>query len=230
MAKRPIFVPSLAEPGYVKEISFEVTWHSGFAPSQKHKNIVALHEAAAAKGYAPILEVSTKSEDKIGRHLSAFHLKVSHDDLGQIPLESAFQGSKVFERGGPYVDLYSTDARTAKRDLRLRDSGALVRFEFGDLRFPLEPKTIFYDWLYINAIYPHRDWLTRLYRYAGFTDIEFNPNKSVNCQARSCALFVVLMKTDLLEIAVSTPKRFIELISGHERFAGANLSNYELPL
>jgi hypothetical protein len=56
-----------------------------------------------------------------------------------------------------------------------------------------------YDWLYINAIYPHREWLVRLNRYAGFTDIEFNPERSVNCQARSCALFVSLMTKGLLD-------------------------------
>jgi hypothetical protein len=32
--------------------------------------------------------------------------------------------------------------------------------------------------------------LARLNKYVGFTDIEFNPSKSINCQARSCALFV----------------------------------------
>lgn len=37
----------------------------------------------------------------------------------------------------------------------------------------------------INAIYPHRDWLARLYKYAGFTDIEFNPSKSINCRLDS---------------------------------------------
>ncbi len=82
--------------------------------------------------------------------------------------------------------------------------------------FPLEPQTIFYDWLYINAIYPHRKWLERLYVYAGFTDIEFNPNKSINCQARSCALFVSLMKNDLLHQAVASPQAFTELISHYE--------------
>lgn len=126
----------------------------------------------------------------MGRHLSAFHLKVDTKHLGDIPLECAFQGSKVFERGGPYTDLYSADARAAKRDSRLHESGRLVGFEFEKIRFPIEPRTVFYDWLYINAILPHREWLTRLYVYAGFTDIEFNPKRSINCQARSCALFV----------------------------------------
>jgi hypothetical protein len=37
-------------------------------PSQKKKNIVELHEAAARAGYAPVLEVSTKSEEKVGQY------------------------------------------------------------------------------------------------------------------------------------------------------------------
>jgi hypothetical protein len=215
MAERPIFIPVPEASGLVKEISCRLVWNSGFAPVQKKKNIKALHEAAAAAGYSPLLEISTKSEKKLGRHLSAFHLKVQTYQFGDIPLECAFQGSKVFELGGPYIDLYSADVKAAKHDPRLQNSGRLVAFQFENVSFPLEPKTVFYDWLYVNAIFPHRKWLTRLSRYAGFTDIEFNPERSVYCQARSCALFVALMGKNLLESAVESPEGFIELISRH---------------
>jgi hypothetical protein len=215
MAERPIFIPAPNEPELVREIYFRIDWNPGFAPIQKKKNIKALHEAAAANGYGPLLEISTKSDEKLGQHLSAFHLIVRSDELGEIPLECAFQGSKVFEKGGPYTDLYSVDVRTAKRDSRLQNSGRLVGFKFGKIVFPLEPKTIFYDWLYTNAIFPHREWLRRLRQYAGFTDIEFNPARSINCQARSCALFVALMSSNLLEVSIETPSTFIRLISEH---------------
>ncbi len=214
MAERPIFLPSPNEPELVKEIYLRMKWHPGFAPVQKEKNVAALHASAAVAGYSPLLEVSSKSMEKPGRHLSAFHLNVRSNG-GEIPLESAFQGSKIFERGGPFTELYRVDARTAKRDPRLRDSGHIVSFEFDGVRFPTEPKTAFYDWLYINAIYPHREWLTRLERYAGFTDIEFNPERSVNCQARSCALFVSLMSRGLLDRAVESPQAFIATLTEH---------------
>jgi hypothetical protein len=214
MAERPIFIPVPEAPELVQEVYLRLKWHSGFAPVQKEKNVLALHAAAAAAGYSPLLEVSSKSAEKLGRHLSAFHLKVQ-SSLGEIPLESAFQGSKVFERGGPFTDLYSADARTAKRDERLRGSGRIVAFQFDGTRFPTEPRTAFYDCLYINAIYPHREWLTRLNRYAGFTDIEFNPERSVNCQARSCALFVSLTTKGLLERAVETPQAFLDVLTKH---------------
>lgn len=214
MAERPIFVPMPDEPELVKELYLHITWHAGFAPVQKQKNVASLHAAAAAAGYAPLLEISSKSTEKLGQHLSAFHLKV-RGRHGEMPLECAFQGSKVFERGGPFIDLYGADVRDAKRDPRLRESGSLAGFDFEGIRFPLEPRTAFYDWLYINAIYPHREWLARLHGYAGFTDIEFNPERSVNCQARSCALFVSLMSKGLLDRAVESPETFITLIGEH---------------
>lgn len=211
MAERPIFIPDPEFPSLVREKSLNIIWAGGFAATQKKKNIVALHEAAKSIGIEPVLEASTKSDEKLGQRLSAFNLKVKTEN-GDLPLECVFQGSKIFEEGGPYTDLYFTDPRSAKRDPRLQQSGKLVAFLFEGYRFPLEPKTVFYDWLYINAIFPHSDWLDRLSRYAAFSDIEFNPQKSLNCQARSLALFVSLKARNLLEKAVSSPECFIDTI------------------
>jgi hypothetical protein len=218
MAERPIFIPVPDSSELVRELPMRIVWNPGFAPIQKKKNIVALHSAAAKAGYSPLLEVSTKSEEKVGRHLSSFNLRVHNDRLGNTPLEAAFQGSKVFERGGPYTDLYTVaDVRDAKQDVRLKESGPLKGFKFENLWFPLEPKTVFYDWLYITALYEHREWLrTHIFRYAGFTDIEFNPERSINCQARSCALLVTLMKNEWLDQAVSSPEAFIKLLLSQE--------------
>lgn len=215
MAERPVFLPAKDAPGFVREISLDIPWASGFAPVQKKKNIKSLHNAAAISGIEPLLEVSTKSDEVAGQHLSAFHLKL-RTKMGDVPLECVYQGSKVFEFGGPFIDLYEVDARTAKRDPRLQQSGNLIRFEFEDHIFPLIPKTVFYDWLYLSAVYPHRKWLnerlTEKKSYAGFTDIEFNPSKSINCQAKSCALFVALMQKDMLDSALETPEVFVALM------------------
>jgi hypothetical protein len=217
MAERPIFIPAPESPELVKQLLMRLTWHPGFAPSQKKKNIIALHESAVRAGYAPLLEVSTKSDEKVGQRLSAFNLKVTTEGGGKLTLESAFQGSKVFERGGPFTDLYEAEARDARRDPRLKESGKLVAFKFSNVCFPLEPKTVFYDWLYITALYEHREWLRRhIFHYAGFTDIEFNPERSINCQARSCALLLTLMKNGWLDDAVSSPDAFIKMLSNHE--------------
>lgn len=76
-----------------------------------------------------------------------------------------------------------------------------------------DSKTAFYDWLYLKALQPHQEFLEKLYVYKGFTDIEFNPQKSINCQARTCALLVSLMKLNLLSNALSSQVNFINIIS-----------------
>jgi len=50
--------------------------------------------------------------------------------------------------------------------------------------------------------------------YSGFTDIEFNPKKSINCQAYSVALYVSLEKSGLLKDALTTPEDFLEVVKG----------------
>lgn len=211
MAERPIFVPSASGRHLVVEVPVTFEWHAGMAASQKQKNVKALHNAAHSRGLSYLLEVSSKSDREIGRRLSAFHQRVRLKDGRLISLECAFQGSKVFDRGGPYTDLFDVAPRDAKRDPRLKDSGNLISFDLEGHVFPLSPKSVFYDWLYINAILPERKWLQRLDKVEGFTDIEFNPAKSINCQARSCAFFVALERRGQLDEAMSGFTRFAEI-------------------
>lgn len=212
MASRPVFVAKGDPDHLVSELSFDFHWNPGFAPVQKKKNVVALHEAAARRGLTPLLEVSTKSEYKIGQRLSAFNLKIE-TELGQISVESAYQGSKVFENGGPYHDIYKVDSWTAKKDQRLKESGAIIEFNYFGQRWPIIPKTAFYDWLYLCALEPHQEYLKRLFKFEGFTDIEFNPERSINCQARTCALLVSLLKINALSDALRSQSDFIAIIS-----------------
>jgi hypothetical protein len=177
---------------------------------------VELHNAAKKTGLFPLLEVSTKSEEKLGQQLSAFNLQVQFSDL-QFPFESAYQGSKVFRDGGPFIDLYDLAPQEAKRDPRLYKSGPLVGFNFYGIRFPLTPQTAFYDWLYLHSLYRRRDFLRdALSQYMGFTDIEFNPEKSINCQARACAIFVSLEAKQVLDACIDSFDTFVDLLAPDE--------------
>lgn len=49
-----------------------------------------------------------------------------------------------------------------------------------------------------------------------FSDIEFNPFRSINCQARSIALFLSLMKRGQLDEAVKSPASFIKTLKDSE--------------
>lgn len=196
----------------VKEIPCEFTWHKGMAPSQKKKNVIELHRCAAKLGYQKTLEVSTKSENQLGIKLSAFNLIIKSEETGPIPLESAFQGSKAFKDAGPFFDLYKVDGKLIKKDERLKRSGPLTHFIFDGTKWLLEPKTAFYDWLYINALNKNEDLSLHITDYNTFTDIEFNPKKSINCQARSCALFTSLKRRGIISDVINDKSMYLDLL------------------
>lgn len=125
----------------------------------------------------------------------------------------AYQGSKVFEHGGPYTDIYSMTSREAKKDERIRNSGRLIGFSLEQVEFPLFPTTAFYDWLYLNALYRHKDRIkSELGKFVGFTDIEFNPDRSLNCQAKSCAMFFSLEARNELDDALESSGSFLNAV------------------
>lgn len=200
MAQRPVFMTRIRQP-FHDVYSVEFAYNSGFAVSQKQKNITALHAGFNARfPEKKVLEISSKSLQPLGVELSAFNLKKFVPSLGySVPVECVFQGGKVFAVGGPYTDLYTGTSRDAKRDSRLRESGSLVGFEYEGVRYPLQPATAFYDWLYINALMENPELAEELGQYDAFTDIEFNPDKSLNCQARAAAIYVGLARQGLLE-------------------------------
>ena len=112
------------------------------AKSQKQKSVSELHSSAKLLGINNILEISSKSLDELGILLSAFNLSfVTKKHNHKITVESAFQGSKIFKRGGPYKDLYLADSRTSKKDIRIKDSGQLVGFKFFNTSPPTPANT-----------------------------------------------------------------------------------------
>jgi len=224
MAKRPVFIPENNKISFVRELFIEFKWYPGFAKTQAQKSIVAMHLAAKDHGIDPILEISSKSQKRLGVELSAFNLMLKVEGHRPMSVECAFQGSKVFERGGPFTDLYVVTSIEAKKDSRLRNSGNVIRFSFIGEDFPSNPVTSFYDWLYLKALNQNKDLASQLLMYKGFTDIAFNPEKSLNCQARSAALFVALNQIGEIDKVINDKKYYLKLITGR-----SGLSN-ETPL
>lgn len=184
MAERPAWC--FKENRIIRQ-NFEFVYNSGFSITQKRKNVKALHESIGKKS----LEVSTKSEDILGIKLSAFNLK-----LDGFPFECIFQASKKYEKGGPYLDLLNVAPKQAKRDERHHSSGKLIAFEYDGREFPLEPKTYFYDYMYIKAVQQSidKEELLKILNYEYFTDIEFNPKKSINCQGKSVSIIKAMLE------------------------------------
>lgn len=214
MAERPVFVPTTEGDVLVDTHMIEFHWFPGMALTQKQKSIASLHEAACAKlGLKSILEISTKSPDPVGASLSAFNLNYVGESGKKYPLESIYQSSKVFSGGGPYRDILDKSAIEAKQDPRLKESGHLTAFSSSGVEWPLEPKTVFYDWLYLNVLNKQPALAEKLASYDAFTDIEFNPKKSINCQAYSAALFLALERRGLLVQALQARDAFVGVIT-----------------
>lgn len=211
MALRPVFMPNCSKPGSFKEFNVKFDWTSGFSIKQKQKSILSLHESVQNKFEGiKVLEISTKSVAEVGVKASAFNLMIpDKNGLSEYSVEAAFQSAKKFEYGGPYDDIRKMSSRKAKTDQRLKNSGRLISFEFFGQKWDLVPMTAFYDWLYINALYLNSEIYKEILNYNAFTDIEFNPKKSINCQARSAAIFVSLYKSQAIKKALSSKKDFL---------------------
>ena len=220
MAIRPVFLPKASGSLMVQKVSIEFQWFPGMSKNQKQRSIRSLHASARKKlAVEQILEISSKSEDQLGVELSAFNLRFNTPDHKPAPVEVLFQGGKVFERGGPFMDLYFATPREAKKDERLKISGNIVGFRYGPSDWPLNPQTLFYNSLYISALHQKRnDHLARsLLEYDAFTDIEFNPEKSLNCQAFSAALYKSLSVRGLVSEALSSKENFIRICYQSDR-------------
>ena len=211
MVRRPVFVPESDKP-YVSDISLDFEYVPGSSIQQKQRSVASLHAAYVDRfPSSRVLEVSSRSKRDIGVQLSAFNLMIEHPEHGSYSVECAFQASKVFSHGGPFVDLFDALSRAAKTDRRLRASGKLVGFKYFAHEFPLEPKTYFYDWLYASALCRHDKLVEQVMMFDAFTDIEHNPERSINCQARSVAKVVGLARAGLLADALQSPRAFLEL-------------------
>ncbi|MDF2804181.1 MAG: hypothetical protein K0S61_4084 [Anaerocolumna sp.] len=192
----------------IESIDINIEENSKASYKEKQNNVRILHSKfKEIYKNEQILEISTKSPIEIGRELSAFNLKYNLNNK-EYPLECVFQSSKVFEKGGPYEDLLEIEPFQVKRDIRLRSSGNLVGFRLENVNYQLEPKTLFYDWIYINALNKKPNLYKKIINYNAFTDIEFNPERSINCQAKSVALFIALYKQGLLNEALSNIELF----------------------
>lgn len=213
MANRPVFIsdPNGMTPYKVEHLDFK--YYSGFNISQKRKSIESLHNEYLKKyPKGNILEISSYSSCPLGVQLSAFNLKVMGKEGRLYSVESIFQSSKVFERGGPFTDILFKTSLEAKKDERLKSSGNLIGFKFHNVNYPIEPKTFFYNWIYLNVLNFHPELWEQIITYNAFTDIGFNPQKQYNCQAESVAIFVGLIQRKKFKESMKSLENFLHYV------------------
>ncbi|WP_414055786.1 DarT1-associated NADAR antitoxin family protein [Macrococcus equi] len=195
-------------------VNFE--WMAGFTVNQKQKSIENLHHSFL-KIYPndSILEVSSKSKDKLGTQLSAFNLIVKTKNNYNFSVEQLFQASKVFKNSGSQQELLTLglDSRDIKRKIReINENDQLISFELFGNEFPLEPKTYFYNWLYIQALHRNKLLSKKVREFNAFTDIELNHKKSFNSQAEACSIYVWLCETNQIENALQDKTNFKNIV------------------
>lgn len=207
MASKICFISNKDNIVIEKNITF--TYIKGLSFSQKQKNVLSFHSSIyEVFPNAKILEVSTKSHDKLGTLLSAFNL-----ELDGYKVESIFQSSKVFENNIQHEHLLTVPPIEAKHFIKNNTASKIIMFRYKNTVYSINPKSLFYDYIYISALKENKDIGDQLMNYDIFTDIEFNNNKSINCQARACAIYKSLRLLGKLDYYLSSIDTFKEIYS-----------------
>ncbi len=205
MAEKSVFV-SRTEYPFFEEIHVNIDWFGGFALSQKRKCQIGLHQNfLRAYPEERVLEISSSSLFSLGSRLSAMNLR-KRTRKGLTTVESAFQSSRIYSDGvrtvGPFEEYLFLPGRKCKKLVKEKSLGMhSYMYEFDGMTFfaPEWHISQFYDFLYLNALLePENEEVKgQLLKedYTAFTDLA---TRSLNCQARSAAIFVGLTKAGLV--------------------------------
>ena len=206
MAEKNVFISKTEYP-FFEEVHVNIDWFGGFAMSQKRKNQIGLHQNfLMAYPDEKVLEISSSSLLSLGSRLSAMNLS-KRTQKGLTIVESAFQSSRIYGDGvrtvGPFPEYLFLPGRECKKLVKEASKGMHSdRYEFDGLTFyaPAHHVSQFYDFLYLNALLEpeNKEVREKLLQegYTAFTDLV---TKSLNCQARSAAIFVSLVRAGLID-------------------------------
>jgi type I restriction enzyme M protein len=209
MAKRLYFIAKPSYQGLIVEKTIHFENFRGQSLNQKHKSIESMHHAIRAyESGGKILEVSTISPNPLGRKLAGVTLSAETRDGQEVPVMNIFESAKVFEKGGPYRDLLEADPFTVSEDKRLTQSGRLLGFHFENTPYSLTPRHLFFDWIYMGALYKRKELHEELAVYDMVTDIEYNMQSMFASSARACAYFISLYHAGLLDEVMKDPDSF----------------------
>ena len=205
MAEKSVFISKVEYP-FFEEVHVNIDWFGGFALSQKRKCQIGLHQNFLMEyPKEKILEISS-SLMSLGAKLSAMHLN-KRTLKGITTVESAFQSSRIYGDGakriGPFPEYRFLPGRECKKLVKeAAKEMHSYQYELDGLTFyaPAHHISQFYDFLYLNALLePENEEVKNKLlqeKYTAFTDLA---TKSLNCQARSAAIFVGLVRAGMID-------------------------------
>lgn len=233
MAEKSVFISRIEYP-YFEEVHVNIDWFGGFALSQKRKCQIALHQNFL-KAYPneKILEISSASLMSLGSKMSAMHLK-KQTNKGLTTVESAFQSSRIYRNGdtviGPHPELMFLPGKECKKLVKVSSCGLISKeYLFDGMTFyaPDFHISLFYDFLYLNALLEeeNHEVKERLLSegYTAFTDLA---TSSLNCQARSAAIFVGLVKAGKIN-EIKNFESFLKLFRVNNDGSAVGTESYE---
>ena len=206
MAEKSVFISKVEYP-FFEEVHVNIDWFGGFALSQKRKCQIGLHQNFLMEyPKEKILEISSSSLMSLGAKLSAMHLN-KRTLKGITTVESAFQSSRIYGDGakriGPFPEYRFLPGRECKKLVKeAAKEMHSYQYELDGLTFyaPAHHISQFYDFLYLNALLePENEEVKNKLlqeKYTAFTDLA---TKSLNCQARSAAIFVGLVRAGMID-------------------------------
>lgn len=206
MAERYVFISKSSYP-YYEKVYVTFDYFQGHSLSQKRKCQIGLHQNFLAEypDYK-LLEISGTSLLSLGNDLSAMNLKKQTTN-GLTTVESAFQSSRIYSDDigeiGPFPEYLFVDGKTSKKLVKEASRGLISKkYEFDGMRFyaPSHHISLFYDFLYINALLEKENSdVTRRLLDGGYNAFSDLATISLNCQARSAAIFVGLYMAGKLD-------------------------------
>jgi type I restriction enzyme M protein len=194
----------------VCERLYNFEWFMGLSLAQRQRSIRSLHDEIKKSGVEKVLEISSKSEEELGRRLSAFNLMVEVNGV-KTCVESIYHSSKVFYGGIKYNECVGMNPKECKKFIsdEVENKKLLLKeFEFNGMKFDLNTKSLCYDYIYILGLTQNEDLAKEIVNYDCFTDIVFSQTKGIGCQARTCALYKYLRNNNLVEKFIKNPYKF----------------------
>ena len=233
MAEKSVFISKMEYP-FFEEIHVNIDWFGGFALSQKRKCQIGLHQNfLAAFPDAKILEISSISLVSLGAKLSAMSLS-KRTNQGITTVESAFQSSRIYSDDthsiGPFPEYLFLPGKECKKLVKQASEGIhSYQYAFDDRIFyaPAHHISLFYDFLYLNALLePENQEVKDLLLSGGYTAFTDLATSSLNCQARSAAIFVGLIKAERIH-EVKEYSSYLKLFRTQENGKAVDANAYE---
>lgn len=233
MAIRSVFVSKTTYP-FFEEILITFHHFPGFALSQKRKCQIGLHQNFLAKyPEQKVLEISSASLMSLGSKLSAMNLK-KRTKQGITSVESAFQSSRIYSNGtvsvGPFPEYLFLPGKECKKLVKQASKDMhSYQYEFDGMVFyaPDYHISLFYDYLYLNALMePENEEISTQLLEEGYLAFSDLATKSLNCQSRSAAIYVGLVKAGLID-RVQDYGTYLELFRTTKDGTAASPKAYE---